>query len=364
MPLMTLITQEQFDHLAIFVAVANELEQEPFFSEDIHEVLRENGDGTFSAVFAHPAFLKSAILPFRRLFLNSEPCAFEGIRDFVFKMHPDQAKLKSVRYWFCDSYDRSLDEVVDGAPGLTIRDVLEIWIYTHAVHAGPKKLANTKHRTLQEFDGWNRKLTREKFEFLFRTHLCVVGSLMVSFHSELARPLMEMYVRENGMKPGFDAQAAITYNPYPSTDMNIVTDDAFWHLNKETAEETLTRLLARQRFASLRNLLVAFFRERNRAYAVVLKSSSFEELLANAGGRRLAPEEITDDGKLMYFGPGCGMGRNSIGFSAYEGGLLKADAENYQRFVDAYLSFLSTYKEERSRQSTGRCWEPHSRWDW
>ena len=66
---MSLITEPEFDQLATFVAVAEELSMEPFVSEDNHEKLvqfgKSNGDQKIVAHFCHPMVLKSALLPFR-----------------------------------------------------------------------------------------------------------------------------------------------------------------------------------------------------------------------------------------------------------------------------------------------------------
>ncbi len=103
------MTQEEFDSLAIFVAVVEELKREPFFSEDNHDHLAGN-----VAVFCHPMFLKSAVLPFRKIWMERERCAFRkrdgtgGIRDLVFREFPDHILSGGLRYWFYEHYDSSL----------------------------------------------------------------------------------------------------------------------------------------------------------------------------------------------------------------------------------------------------------------
>ena len=73
---MSPVTQAEFDQLAIFVAVAEELSMEPFVSDDNHERLvqfkQSDGSQLVEAYLCHPPFLKSAILPFRKLWLSSE----------------------------------------------------------------------------------------------------------------------------------------------------------------------------------------------------------------------------------------------------------------------------------------------------
>jgi len=63
--------QVDFDRLPTFVAVAEELSMEPFVSDDNHERLvqfkKSDGAQFLMAHFCHPAFLQSAILPFRKI---------------------------------------------------------------------------------------------------------------------------------------------------------------------------------------------------------------------------------------------------------------------------------------------------------
>jgi hypothetical protein len=113
------VTQDDFDSLAIFVAVADELQREPFFSQDTHDKLSAFQSGTTETVvafFCHPAFLKSAILPFRKIWMSSERCAFRdhkgtgGIRDLVFQNYPDQKFAAGYRYWYYDFFEQHLSK--------------------------------------------------------------------------------------------------------------------------------------------------------------------------------------------------------------------------------------------------------------
>jgi hypothetical protein len=199
---MQAVSQPEFNALALFVAVAEELRKEPFFSEDNHEALCTVEGCEPVAFFCHPAFLKSAVLPFRKLWLNSEPCAFETIREFVFRIYPNQSFAKRYKVFFYDLYQRELAEEVCGHTNLTVKDFIEIWIYTHAVHAGPKNLATKnpkkRDRKLEEFDHWSETLGREQFEYQFRQHLHITGSRFAEFEKLLAGPLYHKPRNESG----------------------------------------------------------------------------------------------------------------------------------------------------------------------
>ena len=106
---MSSVAQADFDRIATFVAVADELSMEPFISDDNHEKLvqfkQTDGSHVVAAYFCHPAFL-NCDLPFRKLWLPSETCAFEKVRDAVFRVHPEQNQLRGYRHWFYDMYSR------------------------------------------------------------------------------------------------------------------------------------------------------------------------------------------------------------------------------------------------------------------
>lgn len=126
------------------MAVAEELGMEPFVWDDNHERLvqvKKSDDSKLAvAHFCHPAFLKSAVLPFRKLWLSSETCAFEKIRDLVFQTHPDQNELVGYRHWFYDSYSQRLNEPADREwAEQSRRDILDIWLYTQAVYVGKRE---------------------------------------------------------------------------------------------------------------------------------------------------------------------------------------------------------------------------------
>jgi hypothetical protein len=58
----------------------------------------------------------------------------------------------------------------------------------------------------------------------------------------LAEPLFQKLQRD-GMKPGFEAQAALEFNPYPHPMYRISFDDVFWHLDKEIRSTPCTKQL-------------------------------------------------------------------------------------------------------------------------
>jgi hypothetical protein len=142
------------------------------------------------------------------LWLPSEPCAFERIRDLAFRTHPDQNDLSGYRQWFYDIYSQQLAQPAASEWAKeSCRDILDIWIYTQAIHVGKKELVKGKSQgrfTLQDFDQWTERIGREKFEYLFRSSLRIIASVYVQFLIKIAGPFFILLQRDYKMVPGFE----------------------------------------------------------------------------------------------------------------------------------------------------------------
>src|SRR5206468_9659357 len=172
------------------------------------------------------------------------------------------------------------------------RDILDIWIYTQAVHVGKKEFEKGKsvgRFTLQDFDQWAERIGRERFEYLFRTSLRVIAGVYIEFLKQLAKPLFLLLRRDYGMTPGFEAAAALKYSPYPDPRYRITFEDVFWHLDKESMEETFDRLLDRHTYGILKGFLRGYFETKPDALAAVCEYLTFPAMLAETGAVLLKP---------------------------------------------------------------------------
>jgi hypothetical protein len=362
---MSPVAQADFARLATFVAVAEELSMEPFVSDDNHEKLgqlkKSDGSQLVVAHFCHPAFLKSAILPFRKLWLPSETCAFEKIREQVFQTHPDQNELAGYRHWFYDMYSRQLDEPADREwAEESRRDILDIWLYTQAIHVGKKELEKGKtfgRFTLQDFDQWAERIGRERFEFLFRSSLRVIAFVYVQFLAKLAKPLFVLLQRDYGMAPGFEAAAALKYNPYPDPRYRITFEDPFWHLDKESIEETFDRLLERQTYGSLKGFLRGYFESKPDALAATCEYATFSAMLETTGAILLKQDDARQDQLMCHYQSGWGTTFGPVNFKVYAKRKVRFVSESEKALADAYAHFRSSLFEERRHQRR-EWWNP------
>ena len=355
---MSSVAQADFDRIVTFVAVADELSMEPFVSDDNHEKLvqvkKPDGSQLVTAYFCHPAFLKSAILPFRKLWLSSEACAFEKIRDLVFQVHPDQNQLRGYRHWFYDIYLRQLDQPADREwAEESRRDILDIWIYTQAIHVGKKELERGRtigRFTLQDFDQWAERIGRERFEYLFRSSLRIVAGVYVQFLTKLARPLFNVLKHECGMVPGFEATAALKYNPYPDPRYRITFDDLFWHLDKESMEDTFDRLLERHTYAGLKSFFQGYFDNKRDALAAVCKDTSLPALLERTGAVLLEDDGVVQDDQPMCHYRAASGTFAPVDFKVYTGRRVRCLKNSDRMLANAFADFRKYFFEERKRQ--------------
>jgi hypothetical protein len=352
-----MMEQEDFDRIALFVAVASELRREPFLSEDNHDRLTmlDEASGRPFAQFCHPAFLKSAILPFRRLWLDSERCSFEKVCDLVLERHFNQTAVSAYRPFHEALYVRRIDEPADKDwANESTRYILNLWLYTQAIHAGQRekkdgKIINKRDPTLQQFDECAQRIGREKFEYLFRISVRIVGSTYVQFLTEFAEPLFYRLQRE-GMKPGFEARAALEFNPYHDPLSKISFDDVFWHLDKETMEETFDRLLARESYRIIDGLCRGLFDHRAAALAAICQSDSLAEFFdANRvvllKERLLSTDRLRCRHELGYISP-----FGPIAFDVFEDRKVWFEQRTRGIFEKVYCDFRCCLFQERQRQ--------------
>lgn len=353
------MTQDEFDSLAIFVAVVEELRREPFFSEDNHERLGTAAGMAAAAVFCHPMFLKSAVLPFRKIWMERERCAFtkrkgaNGIRELVFREHPDKKLLQGYHYWFYDSFDNKLKAA---------KEIIDLWLNTQIAHTGPHDFTNKRkwERDLVDFNSFDAKYGRARLEFEFRSSIVTVGSYYISFAEILAIPLFKKLRDAQGMKPSFEADVALKYNPYPDPKYRIYFDDVFWHLSRETVQDSFRRLLARQRFSDLGDFLRSLFEKVDEAIDFVSRCKTFDALLnaANVVVLTANPEsraDLTGRFNANSF-PEFGRPVRHGSVETFEGRKIRFYDAAQSVLSDVYIEFLAALKEARQHQRQPDKW--------
>jgi hypothetical protein len=365
-----LLTSEEFEAIAKFVAVADELRHEPFLSEDNRDTIIHFPDsGQRIVKFGHPAFLKSAILPFRKLWMKNEPCNFEAIRDIIFhhfaNLQLDQwLYLKSFKPHYYEFHESQLNQSLPAAlttnKVTNVRDLIDIWLYTHAVHTG--KSARVGRFTLNDFDDVDKQAGRAIFEYEFRTRFALHAfNSYLNFHKIILEPIYQ-WLLTKGYVPSFETEAALKFNPY-RYEFDSYPDDPFWHLDKESEEETFDRLKKRQSFGSLDSFFAGYFFSKRKALEALKKYESLEKLISDTKGRIL--ESTPTDHKLQshFHTRGLDLFARMIEIKVYERKIVCSSEEGMASLSHTYLTFKKEFEGHRAKVPTRYdSWKHDNQW--
>jgi hypothetical protein len=187
--------------------------------------------------------------------------------------------------------------------------------------------------------------------------LRIIGGIYISFEEKLAFPLFRSLLKQ-GMKPGFEAEVALKYNPYPNSSTNIIVDDVFWHLSRETMEETFERLLARQCFSGLQSFLRGLFSDKKQeALACVCKCETFDAMLKASQAVRLGKDSKAEGRLLCRSGTPTGYAQGKMNFDVFDGRMVRFHDDSEEVFNRVYVDFRTRLFELRKQQRQGNKWQ-------
>jgi hypothetical protein len=376
----TPLDDTQCDALARYIAVTREMKGEPFFSEDNRDTLvGVEGRKDRFARFGHPAFVKSAILPFRKLWLPSEPCHFEKVRDNLMQAYGQMpvgkfSRLESYLSHYYESHERSLEDLVPFALRISnvskVKDIIELWVHTVGVHTGrDESLKKSQGKfKLEDFDAVDRKAGRNEFEWCFRINMLLIAyNSYLHFAEIIAEPIFE-HLLQTGYRPSFEVESALKFNPYANDGSDRLLIDPFWHLDKESEEETFDRLLKRQSFNHFDTFFNGYYFKgmgysKRKTLNNLKEHESFEKLLDETGATLL-----TEPDDSLKLGSSFGV-REINSFQYYsvivyenrvvymEGKALQVLESTFKRFRHAFIEHREHV--ERSEEMRGRdwCWD-------
>jgi hypothetical protein len=156
------------------------------------------------------------------------------------------------------------------------------------------------------------------------------------------------------MIPSFEADVALKYNPYPNPNYKIIFDDVFWHLKRETEEETIDRLLERQHFTGLRQFLHAIFPKdkKHEAIRCVCDLDSLDAVLKKSNTFVL-DKNLQPEGNLVCRSsthPNVMAPDINISFDVYDGPKVLFRHISKELLSRVYVEFRTLLFQERKQQ--------------
>lgn len=292
-------TQEEIDAIAHFIEAIRQLKKSPFFLQEYRSLSISIGEGQpmeeMRGHFPDPEIVRAALVPFRRVWLQSEPCNHarvanllmryvEAYRDFLGSLlFRDKTSTCGQFGWFKDC-------------GFSPSEVIDLWLNTRYHHVGASRRTGSYTRT--DFDDLERKLGPVLNEFYFLHSVQEVG---VSLFNTLgcAERFLEIQALQ-GQKPSFT---------YPAReDSRIERSTPGFTPAENSAEQKVWRLRRRREFDGV-NRLFEIAALSDGAVANFLFTAEELDALIVASGMRI---EHVEDFEAVFRRENIGTGGGAI----------------------------------------------------
>jgi len=235
-------TQEEVDAVAYFVEAATELSNSTFIQEEFQSLSFspvDSNQGQDGATFPDPDVVKSALVPFRRVWHQGEPCYFRRVANILYKHHEytryflrplafdDDASLVN-QMWLRDCE-------------LSPSDVINLWLNTRYHHVGKSKMAGKFTR--EDFENYENQIGPVRFEFVF---LSAVQEVTVFLQNMLK--CASQFIETVETKPSFGKLGEQETGPVVRTTPGITTDllspeKKIWRLRRRRNYNAIHKLL-------------------------------------------------------------------------------------------------------------------------
>lgn len=341
-------TQSEIDAVAYFVEAVHELKISPYFMEEYWSLnisWQENDSkDQIRGKFPDPNIVKAALVPFRRVWLQSEPCNHTRVTNLLRRYEPAYGDfLDPILFDEKNSIAKGFEWMKDC--DLSPSGVVNLWLNTRYHHVGKGK---SGRYTRADFERYQEELGPVFLEFYFLQTINEIGVSLFNIEKCASR-FLEI-LGHNGHKPSFKI-AAITdssierstpgYTPEPDSPRQRV-----WKLRRRRHYEGVNRFFELTEFSDER-LAVALMDCGTFAALVELFQLKFEHI-------DHFDERIQAD-KAVTAGAGCidnhfaavRNGRCRRGFIAKRTNRPFLIGEDYLAVVeDQYAEFRSAFLKE------------------
>lgn len=193
--------QPEIDAVAHFVEAVRELKRSPYFTEEFRNVSiswTENATkGQIYGKFPDPNIVKAALLPFRRVWHQREPCYYAKVTNILRRHEPAYALfLDPILFTEKDSIAKAMVWIKEC--DLTPFGVVNLWLNTRYHHVGRAKAGKF---TRADFERYEQELGPVLLEFYFLQTINEIGVSLFNIESCASRFLEILEV--SGHKPSF-----------------------------------------------------------------------------------------------------------------------------------------------------------------
>jgi len=186
-------TIEELNALAHFTIAIDELRRSPFFIEEHRSLTLSWADGAkkenFGGNFPDETIVKAALVPFRRVWAQGEPCQYIKVANIV-KRYNRNTLIEKPAHVENQNAIKILKANDD--PDITVREIIDAWLNTNYMHVGGKPSKGKRSSmTREEFDQLSAKFGKSRFEYFFLDSVWRMGIHLFNIESLCVAPFLE-----------------------------------------------------------------------------------------------------------------------------------------------------------------------------
>ncbi|GEM_PF-2403104 len=303
---MTTTNETERYALRSFIRAASELSASPYFSEDeprgISQEVDKRGKARWRIRVGDEHIFRSALWPFRRIWMQGEPANFFNIcniahrcsdhqrRAFVVQLRKQHSKLQRQDRNFPYPFKPSSE-----SPARSLADIVNLYLNTRFAHAGSKNKGARSAGKFAEADlhAFENDVGASEGEFMFRLAVFEFGLIYIS-----TMWLAQSIIGEPQHCPGGSSADSATDNK-ERPPRALITRHSPGYSRSETRSETVDRLLARSRMRNLNSMLGQLGRSPEDIVTALDHDWGIEQIASQAGFRLVTGDSAPDDSTVF-----------------------------------------------------------------
>ena len=324
------ITQDEIDQLGLYLEIIEDMSFEPFYSKD-EKMSLSGGNEEKEFYMGDRAHFRSALISFRRLWMNDEPSNYNRVAKIVDKYRP-----KTKNFYLQQIDDRlNKDGLMFGPPNMTSKDLLELWINCVFAHGGQSR---NKRLQRKHFDEAVEKHGIGILEWNFRSIVRFAGMGMIKMGFQYIQPFLSEVYGVTGKQESFIRSSPFGRSIQEITDENDVlyrrASTKFY--SDESAENRLQRVLKRDEHHNVSGVIEKISVSNIEKLMALLRSEDLKIFLEEFGGNLVIHSEGTKIMQLLdrKFSMGSSVLGDQYVIDRYRN--LHVTEKNLQYFLAAY----------------------------
>ena len=276
-------TQGEVDSLAAFIEAAEEMQQEPFFGPDEKLTLGHDGKNYFCS-FGDRFHFRSALVSFRRIWLNDEASNFYRVLKIIDKYEHDEWCVTMWIPMIRQQHQQTEKAPVAHTSNFTTKQLVDLWLNTVFAHNNIiQKKRNPKFLDRIDFDRYAKELEYAFFEYSFRMAVRHFRMCYSNLLRCVARPILQLWKEKHGLTPSFQIGAPFGYAMEEMTKdgVKITRKASTQYWNPESPEQKLNRFLSRHEFQQFGNILKQM--DVPNLVEILNQAESYEDILKKCG---------------------------------------------------------------------------------